>query len=211
MNRMCRKCEQEKPLASFPKRYGRNSHLREYTCGMCKRISFLARHPGYRKPEQDRRHAKAKGVSVEEYTLRRTERAERLPRIRRVPGHKCPVLRANPKIDYLVNRQYYLAKSKRWHQRNPDKALEKKRRRRSRIAGVIHDLTPAQWEAIKRAFSYRCAYCNGGDKLTMDHITPISKGGDHTVTNVVPACRSCNASKHAGPPPCVVQPVLLTI
>jgi len=40
----------------------------------------------------------------------------------------------------------------------------------------------------------RCAYCGGrGD--TIDHVVPRSKGGPHEWTNVVAACRPCNARK----------------
>jgi len=29
----------------------------------------------------------------------------------------------------------------------------------------------------------------------MDHVIPLSKGGKHLPSNVVPACASCNSSK----------------
>ena len=46
-------------------------------------------------------------------------------------------------------------------------------------------------------------------RLEMDHITPLSKGGDHTASNIVPCCRSCNAKKGTGPVLKPVQPMLL--
>lgn len=46
-------------------------------------------------------------------------------------------------------------------------------------------------------------------RLTKDHSTPLSKGSAHTLTNVVPACQSCNSKKHTGPPLKPVQPLLL--
>lgn len=44
--------------------------------------------------------------------------------------------------------------------------------------------------------NYICQYCGkrGGD-LTIDHIIPRSRGGEHTWENVVTACRSCNHRK----------------
>lgn len=58
-----------------------------------------------------------------------------------------------------------------------------------------HDLTDAQWAALREAWA-RCAYC-GSDApaLQRDCVLPISRGGRYTLDNVVPACRSCNASK----------------
>jgi 5-methylcytosine-specific restriction endonuclease McrA len=31
--------------------------------------------------------------------------------------------------------------------------------------------------------------------LTQDHVTAVSRGGEHSADNVVPACRSCNSRK----------------
>ena len=63
------------------------------------------------------------------------------------------------------------------------------------MAKVDHDLTEAQWQALKDAWG-GCAYCGADESgLQKDCIIPILRGGRYTVTNVVPACRSCNASK----------------
>jgi 5-methylcytosine-specific restriction endonuclease McrA len=43
-----------------------------------------------------------------------------------------------------------------------------------------------------------CAYCGdpyAESELTVEHIVPVSRGGQHTWTNVVTACRSCNTRK----------------
>jgi hypothetical protein len=69
------------------------------------------------------------------------------------------------------------------------------RRRKRRMAKVEHDLTDAQWAALKVAWG-GCAYCHAQERqLQKDCALPISVGGRYTLTNVVPACRSCNASK----------------
>ena len=62
---------------------------------------------------------------------------------------------------------------------------------------VVHDLSVEQWEALRAAWD-GCAYCGCTDgPLQRDCVLPISRGGRYTLTNVVPACRSCNASKCA--------------
>lgn len=56
-------------------------------------------------------------------------------------------------------------------------------------------LTIAQWEAMKEWQGGRCYYCDVVCELTMDHVTPISRGGTHTAGNIVGACLSCNSKK----------------
>jgi len=50
-------------------------------------------------------------------------------------------------------------------------------------------------QAIKEKWNYECAYCGSEENLTLDHITPRSKGGSERVTNILCACHSCNQSK----------------
>lgn len=54
------------------------------------------------------------------------------------------------------------------------------------------------WEGMLNQTKGYCPKCNkhvGTDKLTMDHIIPLSKGGLHRIDNVQPLCILCNCSK----------------
>jgi len=45
---------------------------------------------------------------------------------------------------------------------------------------------------------YTCQYCGtpyGRSNLTLDHVTPVSKGGKTSWTNIVAACGPCNSRK----------------
>ena len=69
------------------------------------------------------------------------------------------------------------------------------RKRQRRMARVEHDLTDAQWSALKDAWG-GCAYCGATDRaLQRDCVLALSRGGRYTLDNIVPACRSCNTSK----------------
>ena len=60
---------------------------------------------------------------------------------------------------------------------------------------VEHDLSDDQWAALTAAWG-GCAYCGvTGSAVQRDCVQPISRGGRYTLSNVVPACGSCNASK----------------
>ncbi len=72
------------------------------------------------------------------------------------------------------------------------------RKRKRRVDAADNDLTATQWAAIQEAWG-GCAYCgaqaSSDASLQRDCVLPISRGGRYTADNVVPACRSCNASK----------------
>ena len=60
----------------------------------------------------------------------------------------------------------------------------------------VRDLTRRDWMNILRQFNYECAYClKKLRRLTKDHVVPLHLGGNHTASNIVPACRGCNSSK----------------
>ena len=60
---------------------------------------------------------------------------------------------------------------------------------------VEHDLSAVEWAALKEAWG-GCAYCGvTGKPLQRDCVLALSRGGRYTFDNIVPACRSCNASK----------------
>lgn len=62
--------------------------------------------------------------------------------------------------------------------------------------GVRWDLTEASWQEIIQTHGGRCYYCQRDDvPLEIEHVIPVRRGGEHTVSNVVPACRACNVRK----------------
>jgi 5-methylcytosine-specific restriction endonuclease McrA len=69
-------------------------------------------------------------------------------------------------------------------------------KRKHQIETSSCTLTREQWQEIKAAHGHACAYCKRlMQRLEMDHVIPLSKGGSHTKDNIVPACRKCNAKK----------------
>ena len=69
------------------------------------------------------------------------------------------------------------------------------RRRARRIASAPQDLHQGHWAALTAAWG-GCAYCGSSrGPLQRDCVQPVARGGRYTFGNVVPACRSCNASK----------------
>jgi 5-methylcytosine-specific restriction endonuclease McrA len=54
---------------------------------------------------------------------------------------------------------------------------------------------PVSRREVLRRDNHVCQYCGSGKRLTLDHVIPRSKGGQHTWNNVVAACESCNSKK----------------
>lgn len=90
-------------------------------------------------------------------------------------------------------------RSKEYYVDNRPQCIAQSKRSRARKYGAaVNDLTAAQWATLKDLYDFCCFYCKrkfSGEKLTQDHMTPLSRGGGHTITNVAPACFSCNSSK----------------
>ena len=97
-----------------------------------------------------------------------------------------------------INAAEYSKESRRnyeYSQRGREVRSAIKARRRA-LEAIDCSLTLVEWEKIKSAYEYACAYCGiVSSELTRDHIVPLTKGGHHIKDNIVPACRPCNSRK----------------
>lgn len=76
-------------------------------------------------------------------------------------------------------------------------ALEPDEEALRRERGKARQLRKTQWWKNKRSPGI-CRYCRGHfppKELTMDHVVPLVRGGKSVKSNLVPACRACNAQK----------------
>lgn len=75
---------------------------------------------------------------------------------------------------------------------------EQRIKRHHLLAGATFDFTSDAWREMLDYFGRRCAYCLRDIKTRSEkeHMTPLSRGGNHDAENIVPACRRCNAQKH---------------
>lgn len=86
---------------------------------------------------------------------------------------------------------------KDWRIRHPEKYIQYGKTRRARVLGcAINDFTEKQWQELKIAYNNNCAYCGiKSDKLQQEHVIPLSRGGNNTLSNIVPSCAWCNGHK----------------
>lgn len=99
-------------------------------------------------------------------------------------------------------------RNKRWATENRDKyrrkaqvATELRRYRKhnnKQYQDGSHFLTTKEWRQILEIYGNRCLKCGSTEKIQIDHVVPLSKGGEHSYKNVQPLCHVCNNKKQAG-------------
>ena len=73
---------------------------------------------------------------------------------------------------------------------------QKSKRRKAILRGSIGvQVKGKQIRARFAEFNHCCAYCGAGGDMQIEHVVPISRGGTHVLSNIVPACQDCNYSK----------------
>ncbi len=81
------------------------------------------------------------------------------------------------------------------HQLRPDRMLPTVIRLRHYVRVPYREL-PLTRKNILQRDNNRCQYCGStGEKLSIDHVMPRSRGGSDTWENVTTACLSCNVMK----------------
>ena len=72
--------------------------------------------------------------------------------------------------------------------------LEKKRNEPRRMACRFTAM-PEVKKYVYGKYGNRCLCCGSYEKISLDHVIPISKGGKDEIENLQPLCKSCNSKK----------------
>ena len=112
----------------------------------------------------------------------------------------------NGKLSDLKYRKSYKRKNSLKKYTSSEKGkmngIRNANRRRGRLKNITHGFTSEEWIQKKRNTFGVCSRCNkwvGINKLSLDHIIPISKaphGFIYQIEDVQPLCKSCNSSKN---------------
>ncbi len=98
--------------------------------------------------------------------------------------------RKNPEYDRLRR----LAYTRKYPEKNRHNAIKYYVRKK----GAEGSFTLSEWRALLAQYDHKCAYCEkpiSGRDATRDHKIPLSRGGTGYISNILPACRSCNSAK----------------
>jgi 5-methylcytosine-specific restriction endonuclease McrA len=97
------------------------------------------------------------------------------------------------------------AQNRKYREGNPYGTAVRVAECRAKILGVKSTLTRQEWEEVVREANFKCHVCgkkvsleiSSPLRLSLDHIEPMSRGGDNVKSNVAPAHRICNQSRNS--------------
>jgi len=204
----CSKCAQSKPRAEFNRDRWKSDGLKS----QCKECRNLAKRD-YRARLRTERIARIKRYVRFRWVMarlwrRRSQSAITSPRRVDTDDFRRWVAKNEARrraATDAIRRKYFKAHPEdgaRWRQERPDRVTNQRQRRRAEAIGVaINDLTDDQWAWLVEVYDHRCAYCGHEvEALTPDHILPMARGGNNTLSNIAPACLKCNTRKQARTP-----------
>jgi hypothetical protein len=220
---ICHVCKRRKPLSEFykdkSKKFGKT-----YTCRECKKVqskkyyklncehvlkqqrTYYRAHKElvleqkrksnrkynctHKKQESERKrkyyceHIDQESKRKKQYYRERKEQVAKYQK-KYYREHKEQAAKRGKKYCHTVNGHF--VERRKYH----------RRRMRERASKV--DLTTEQWLLILKNQKFKCNLCHKrftkSGPATIDHIIPLSKGGDLTSCNVQALCRSCNSIK----------------
>ncbi len=207
----CKKCGRAKPPEEFYK--GRRS------CKECERARSRAyrdqnrektRESGRRyaaSHREERRAYQREYVKANRELLKAKQEAYRaenrdalLERGRLRYRENAEVLRQKRRDYYEANRELERERARKWHKENPEKSRAISARRRALMAGADVAEFVSRDYVIARDRS-RCHICKKlcrRDEIHIDHLVPLTRGGEHSARNLAVACAPCNRRKKNG-------------
>jgi len=100
------------------------------------------------------------------------------------------------KISYQKNKVVRKVQATKYRECHREEIKTYGQRHRTLKKNLPSTLTAKQWAYIRKHFNNSCCYCGKEKPLEQEHMVPLVKGGEFSRDNILPACRSCNASKH---------------
>ena len=93
------------------------------------------------------------------------------------------------------NKEYIKEYHANYSHLNRVKFYESQTKRREIKKHSEKPLKPKQWKELLSFYNNVCLACGSDKNITIDHVIPLILGGQHTINNVQPLCKSCNSKK----------------
>lgn len=180
LTKICGKCKIEKPINEF---------------GKCSRDGFQSRCKECKKADNlENKH------KIFEYNQAyMAKNKEKLAKSKSEYYQKNKERLSEYKKEYRKNNMHII---KAYCQSEKGKARDKNSNHRRRVKIKNSDVTNKQLLELEKNAKV-CYWCNTtlkNKKVHIDHYQPLSKDGQHTLSNLVVSCSKCNLSKNAKDP-----------
>ncbi len=201
--KICSKCKVEKYVTEFYKSKANvaNDGLK-YSCKVCSGANSLAWSRANKDIISKRRKARyleSVGGKLTRKKRSPEEARERFNAKRRKRYAEDEEYREKDKASrrqhYADNRDKTLERTSQYKKENPEKVAIWKSNRRVRKAKNGGTFTSEEWKELCERYDNMCVCCRKERKLTVDHVVPISLGGNGYIENIQPLCKSCNSRK----------------
>ncbi len=202
--KICNKCKVEKLISEFYKdnRLDIGSVVYRARCKECVK-SYQKQNAEHIKQRKQKKYQENKqdviSKSQEYYANNKECSKKRMKKYRET----------NKIYFYKYNKQYresnrnaIAEQHKQYYKTNKGKAVSKNSEYKRRNIKKQGDVTTKQLLELQQN-SKNCYWCKtslNNKKVHIDHYSPLSKGGEHTISNLVVSCSKCNLSKYSKDP-----------
>jgi 5-methylcytosine-specific restriction endonuclease McrA len=199
-SKTCSKCRIDKPLADFNKQ-AKSKDGHHYYCRDCQRAARPAYDPTKARPQTGRDLSEWRAANKDRIrAYKAAYRAENRDKIRAYEG-----------LYYGKNAERLRAegaeRAKNWRASSPVKAkIKDDRRRAMKLEAFIEDVDLA---VVLEIHGPSCVVCAGQIDLdlshphpmsvSLEHVIPLARGGEHSYANCAPSHLRCNISKGVKP------------
>jgi 5-methylcytosine-specific restriction endonuclease McrA len=205
--KICYKCKESKSFDCFNKDKAKKDGFGSY----CKKCTSENNYK-YRLANVEKIKLKRQQYYLDNIDRLKKEHKEyRLANLEKTKERVKQFHLANPDRRKQYDKKYRLADiekereyRKRYRLANLEKGkeyrlanLERRRnhqhtRRVKKLSNGVFKISPKE---LKKLYSSSCFYCSSTENIHADHLVPISRGGQHSIGNLLPACQKCNLSK----------------
>jgi len=203
-NKYCSYCDTYKPAVEFYKQKSSPDGL-QYRCKDC---SVLARkkwaednNKSIRRYRDDdyRKHADGYKERAHRWRKENHEKKKLVDKIWRTNNKEKKAAIDKKWRENNRDKEEHNRKSREYAKAHPDKSRENVRRRRAiKCKAPGRGVTASQEKDIIAQHSGICVYCGKkANKIELDHIVPLARGGAHDIDNIALSCDTCNRKKGA--------------
>jgi len=196
-NKICPKCKFEFPATSeFFSKDNRSKSGFQSHCKVCQKKYAI--NNTEKKAEYLKQYAKNNSEKLSAYQKNYAkENAEKLAEYKKQYAKSNFENETKRKKKWVKDNFKRVSEYQKLYKKDHSEGCRINNQRREAIKqSLISDFTMEQWEYCLAHFDYKDAYTGLPMNIpSQDHIIPLSKGGEYTITNIIPCDRSINSSK----------------